>query len=335
MSVARALLLLALWAARAHAADAAVAVDADSAVDVDRAPHWYRPAPGPHPPRPLSQKQRGGEGGVVEPTPSTPTTPSPSTAASPQRIVSLAPALTETLFAVGAGSRVVGVTRFCDRPAAAQGLPVVGGYSDASLEAILLQRPDLVVAMPNLGQRALLDRLRDRGVPVFVAFTDTLAEQRAMVRAVAAVVDAAAAGDALVADADARVAAVARAQPARGVRAVVVVGRDPFVVAGHGSFANDALVLLGATSVMKPSDAAWPQWSLESFVARGVDVVVVADVKDAGPVAAGLAALGPRAPRVLAAPRTILMRPGPSFADDVVALAALLAPPGAPTAAAP
>jgi ABC-type hemin transport system substrate-binding protein len=84
-------------------------------------------------------------------------TTKPSTAVA-QRIVSLAPVITETLFALGAGERVVGVTRYCDRPAAARELPKVGGFIDPQLEAILALEPDLVLAMPSKGVRTTLDR---------------------------------------------------------------------------------------------------------------------------------------------------------------------------------
>lgn len=74
---------------------------------------------------------------------------SASAADAPQRIVSLAPSITETLFAIGAGSRVVGVTEFCSFPAEAGRLPKVGGYYDPNYEAILALRPDLVVLLPE------------------------------------------------------------------------------------------------------------------------------------------------------------------------------------------
>ena len=72
----------------------------------------------------------------------------------PARIVSMAPSITETLFALGLGHRVVGVTRFCDFPAEVAGLPRVGGHFDPNLEAILRLQPDLVVLMTEQGDLA-------------------------------------------------------------------------------------------------------------------------------------------------------------------------------------
>jgi iron complex transport system substrate-binding protein len=276
-----------------------------------RVPHWYRPTT-------ASSSAK----------PTTPTTP-----AYASRIVSLAPVVTETLFALGAGARVRGVTRFCDRPAAASTLPQVGGYTDASLEAILALAPDLIVAMPSMAQRAVLDRLRDRGVPVFVVFADTPDETRAMMRALGVVTGAVDAGAGLAARQDETLAAIAARHRAPARTVAVVVGTDPIVVAGPGTFADVAVRATGAASAVRDGDPPWPQWSLEGLLARKVDIVVVAE----GPAAAArirqlVTPLGARAPVVVAADRAILMRPGPSFVDDALALEALLSssPPASP-----
>lgn len=282
----------------------AASATSPAAAAPQRTPHWYRPPP-------------------------TQTTAATSTAT---RIVSLAPVVTETLFALGAGARVKGVTRFCDRPATASTLPKVGGYTDASLEAILALAPDLVVAMPSMAQRALLDRLRDRGVPVFVVFADTPDETRSMMRALGDVVGAAEAGARLAARQDDTLAAIAARHAAPPRTVAVVVGTDPLVVAGAGTFADVAVRATGSTSAVRAGDPQWPQWSLEALLARHVDVVVVAEGgAGASRVRQLVAPLGARAPVVVAADHAILMRPGPSFVDDALALEALLSP--APAAA--
>ena len=97
------------------------------------------------------------------------------------RIVSLAPVITETLFALGVGDRLVGVTRFCDRPAQASKIPKVGGFVDGSLERILGLKPDLVVAMPQQAQRGLLKNIQEHGVPVYLVFGDTISEIKQLI----------------------------------------------------------------------------------------------------------------------------------------------------------
>jgi len=285
-----------------------------SAPPVDRAPHWHRAE-----------------------------LPQSVPAATPQRIVSLAPAITETLFLLGAGDRVVGVTRFCDRPAEAQKKAKVGGYVDISLEAVLALKPDLVVAMPSLGQREVLDRLRERGIPVRVVFGDTLGEIRAFMLDLGSVVDIQKGQQEppskmrlqrafLVAQLDNAVAALDALDLAQK-RAAIVVGLEPLVVAGPGTFSAEALALTGLAPAYPPNAPMWPVWSLDSLAASNASILVAAE----GPaMAQKLTALVERAlpagkrPRVVSASRDILMRPGPSLAADLGELARLLGAPASP-----
>ena len=84
-----------------------------------------------------------------------------------ERIVSLAPHLTELVFAAGAGNRLVGAVEFSDYPPEARSLPVVGSDARIDLEAVLALRPDLVVAWPNAGSLRAVERLAELGLPVF------------------------------------------------------------------------------------------------------------------------------------------------------------------------
>lgn len=244
----------------------------------------------------------------------------------PRRIVSLAPVVTETLFRLGRGDRVVGVTRFCDRPTEASKLEKVGGYVDISLERVLSLSPDLVIAMPTLGQREVLDRLRERGIPVRVVFADTLTEARGLIRDLGVLVHAPDAAATLDAQIGAGLAQLRELRlPPR--RTALIVGLDPVVVAGPGTFAADVLQAAGLASASPVDAPKWPVWSVESLVASRVDVLVAAE----GPESARkLSALlerslpAPRRPLVLAAPRAILMRPGPALVEDLPELTRLL-----------
>lgn len=254
---------------------------------------------------------------------------------SPRRIVSFAPVVTETAFRLGRGDRLVGATRFCDRPAEALRLPRVGGYVDISLERVLALEPDLVIAMPSLGQRDILERLRDRGVPVRVVFGDTLAEVHGLIEDLGVLLDARPAARDLNASLDDAVQALrALALPPR--RAAVVVGQDPLVIAGPGTFAAEILALTGLAPAFSPDAPLWPVWSVESLAATGPEILVAAEGPEAARRLLALVerALPPaRRPRVLAPSRPILMRPGPSLIEDLAELGALLA--AAPKAPAP
>ncbi|MCC7073551.1 MAG: ABC transporter substrate-binding protein [Deltaproteobacteria bacterium] len=253
--------------------------------------------------------------------------PAPS---APRRIVSLAPVVTETLFLLGQGERVVGVTRFCDTPSAAQALPKVGGYVDVSLEQILTLSPDLVMAMPSLGQREILERMRDAGVPVLVLFGDTLAEVRELVGAVGAATGASARATAVTTEIDNALGRFAAARPgAHSGRVLAVVGVRPIVVAGPGSFIGELFAQGAVTNAVAAGAPQWPTWSLERLSRRHVDTIVVAAGQETKvELERMLADAFPAAerPRLVVAAGPILMRPGPAIGRDLDALAALLRP---------
>lgn len=248
----------------------------------------------------------------------------------PARIVSLAPVVTETLFLLERGDRIVGVTRYCDTPAAAQALPKVGGYVDVSLERVLALKPDLVVAMPSLGQRELLERLRGAGIPVLAGFGDSLGEVRELVRALGEHTGSGERAARIVAELDAALARFAASRPGeRTGRVLTVVGVDPIVVAGPGSFIAEILAQAAIPSAVAAGAPQWPTWSLERLSRRHVDLIVVA----AGPdtrraLERMLEAAFPPAerPRLVSAQAPLLMRPGPALGRDLEVLATLLAP---------
>src|SRR5213594_2471442 len=103
----------------------------------------------------------------------------------PARVVSLAPSVTEIVYALGAGERLVGVCGQCDRPAAVASVPRVGGYLVPSVEVTLAARPDLVIAVPSPGNREAVRAVERAGVRVLVVRDRTLAELWDSIRSIA------------------------------------------------------------------------------------------------------------------------------------------------------
>jgi iron complex transport system substrate-binding protein len=113
---------------------------------------------------------------------------------------------------------------------------------------------------------------------------------------------------------------------------------EPLVVAGPGTFPDEALVIAGAVPAAPREGPAWPTWSLESLLTVAPEVLVAAEGPDAGRrLRALLTRLGPAGERirVVAPERPILMRPGPSLHEDVAALARLISTATAPSRKAP
>ncbi|MBC7793591.1 MAG: ABC transporter substrate-binding protein [Clostridia bacterium] len=185
----------------------------------------------------------------------------------PQRIVSLAPSTTEVIFALGAGSQVVAVTRYCNFPPEALKLPKVGGVADLSLEGVLALKPDLVIGIAAKASEKIYARLGELGVPTLEVPSDTLEDYPALVSAVASAVlrDGA---PLIRAFADA-IANLPRIAP---TRTLVIIEARPLLAAGRASFVAKALGLIGLVSVA--DGALYPEVSRETLVGMRLELVL-------------------------------------------------------------
>jgi iron complex transport system substrate-binding protein len=199
----------------------------------------------------------------------------PPAPADPRRIVSMAPNATEVLFAIGAGPRVVGVTRFCDYPPEVSALPKVGGFLDPSLEAIAALRPELVVGAPNSVNRAVVERLGELRIPVLLLEAHRLEDVHRLIEELGRAVGLLPAATRLVASMRERAGRVAgRVQGARRPRVLLTYGRDPLVVAGPGSFGDELLALAGAVNLAAEARYRYPTYNVERVLVLGPEVIV-------------------------------------------------------------
>lgn len=196
-------------------------------------------------------------------------------AAPPQRIVSLAPSVTEILFALGAGDRVVGVSTYCDYPPEAAGVDRIGTFLQPNVERILAKRPDLVIGVPSPGNRGSVERLEELGLPVLIVNPERIADILQAVREVAGAIGVPEKGAALVERIEAELAAVeARLAGAPRPRVLMLVGRSPFIAAGAGTYQDEIITRARGDNLAAASREAWPAVNLEFIVARAPEVII-------------------------------------------------------------
>jgi len=192
-----------------------------------------------------------------------------SLAEHPHRIVCLAPSLTITVYALGHGADVVGITDYTTYPPEARQKPSVGAGLTPSLEAITALKPDLVLLFDTMSGSDTLRTLERVGIPVFVVTATGLeGAYRSVVSVGNALNDDAAAAD-LVRRLRAREQKVRQrmaGRPHPGV--LLVVWPEPLVTAGRGAFITDLIEAAGAHSVTADLPQPWPQVTLETVVPR-------------------------------------------------------------------
>jgi ABC-type hemin transport system substrate-binding protein len=191
-----------------------------------------------------------------------------------KRVVSLAPSVTEIIYALGAGNMLVATDDYSDFPAAAQKLPKVGGVQP-NLEKIVSLKPNLVISTIIGSSPNLAKALAAVHVPLISVRHDRVADIPTAILRIGnalGVADAARVAD----DVDRKLAAQKRTRIHKP-RVLVAVWTDPIFVGGRDTFADDLLQLTGAENAVPPSVTGWPQYSLESFVANPPDLLIYPD----------------------------------------------------------
>lgn len=195
--------------------------------------------------------------------------------AAPQRVVSLGGGVTEIVYDLGQGGRVVADDLSSQYPDAAVRLPRVGYYRALPLEGILSMRPDLVLASENAGPPSVLDQIRRLGVAVrVVSDSPSLSSLYTRVGQVAQALGVRAQGDALAERIRADIAR-ARAQPGRALRVVLLMNRTgQYLAAGGQTAANEILTLAGLSNVLS-MQKGYKSVSAEGVAALAPDMIIV------------------------------------------------------------
>jgi iron complex transport system substrate-binding protein len=250
-----------------------------------------------------------------------------------KRVVSLSPSTTETMFAIGAGSALVGRSRYCDFPPVALKLPEVGGYVDPSFEAIVTLAPDLVVGARGPGGTALTDKLAARGVATYFPETESFEAIDGMILGLGARTGHDADARRSVEDIRAHVAAVeasvaGKARP----RVLLVFGLEPIVAAGPSTFADEMIRRAGGANAVAEG-GGYPTLGMERVLALDPDIVLDAAMAEAhggeritrdAPGWASLRAV--KGSRVVPLADETVLRPGPRVALGLAVVARAIHP---------
>lgn len=199
--------------------------------------------------------------------------------APPRRIVSLIPSVTETLFALGLGEAVVGVTNFCVEPREGVASKTkVGGEKDPKLPLIRALAPDLVVANIEENVREHVEQLRAWGIPVFVTYPRTVREGIQMIREMGSVTAAEARAEAIVSELEPLYRqAVNLSRLRRPARLFCPIWRNPYMTVNRDTYMHDMLALCGGDNVFADLPDRYPRVTLEMVAAAAPEVILLPD----------------------------------------------------------
>jgi iron complex transport system substrate-binding protein len=194
----------------------------------------------------------------------------------PHRVICLMPTVTDTVFALGAGDDVVGISDYTKYPAAALKMPSVGDLIKPSIETILSLRPDLVIGTQPKGPMEVTDQLERAGIPIFLVSPHGIAGIFHSIESIGMALNRAPQADALVHSLQQRVDAVrVRTKSLPAPRVFMPIWYDPITTIGKNAFITEVIEAAGGRSVTDDLSTEWPQISMEIALERAPDALLL------------------------------------------------------------
>jgi iron complex transport system substrate-binding protein len=250
----------------------------------------------------------------------------------PQRVVSLAPSVTETVFALGFGNRLVAVTTHCDYPAGAQKLPKIGGFMSPSLEMIVAVRPDLVLGVNGATDPVKAREMERLGLKVTLISLASVGEILNSIESIARLLGSPEAGEKLVERITRQFAGVKRRLAGAPRRATLLaVGLRPLVAVGGKNYIDELITLAGGENIAGNAPQPWLNLPDEYVVAKAPQVIIEAGMGSERSESAqhwadlkSIPAVKER--RVYAYRSDKILRPGPRIGEGLEEIARLVHP---------
>ncbi|HEY4716796.1 MAG TPA: cobalamin-binding protein [bacterium] len=197
----------------------------------------------------------------------------------PGSIVSLAPSITEILFALGAGERIVGITDFCDYPDEAKKKEKIGGFTNPNIEKILSLMPDLVIGTKDGNDPATVKRIKNLGIPVYIADARDFEGIKKSILNIARVVNRLEEGIEIVNDMDRRLKNITADKKRSGRKVLFLYGVNPLIASGKNTFADNLISLAGGVNIFSDAATPYPKLNIEEILKRDPDIVVISEMR--------------------------------------------------------
>ena len=205
----------------------------------------------------------------------------------PNRIISLSPNVTEILFAMGLGDKIVGVTNFCDYPEEVKKKPKIGGMSNPSLEAVFSSKPDIVVMTTDGNPKEFEERLRSLKIRTYVFKARRLSELPLGIRELGLALGVKDKAEILAKEIEGTMNKMNNYNPplppfSKGghggiwkKKVLFIIWPEPLIVAGPGTLIDDVITLLGAENLAAKVKTSYPKYSIEEIIRHSPDVIFI------------------------------------------------------------
>lgn len=200
----------------------------------------------------------------------------------PGRIVSLAPDITETLFALGLENEVVGVTLFSNYPEAAAKKPKVGSFVNLSIENIVALSPDLVIATANGNRKKTILKLEEMGIPVYVTYPKDFDDIFRMIVNIGRITGREDVAKNLVESLLQKVDKISSMTGTKKPKVLFQIGIDPIVSVGRDTIHNRLITLAGGINILEDVEIEYPRVSMEKVIIKRPEIIVISSMRRGG-----------------------------------------------------
>ena len=201
-----------------------------------------------------------------------------------KRIVSLAPHVTETLFAAGAGERIVGTVDYSDYPEAAKKLPRVGGYSRFDLEAVAALKPDLIIAWQSGNAAAHVDKLRGLGFPLYVSQPNRIEDVASEIERLGVLAGTNTVANTVASQFRERLSGLHKRYAGRPVvRTFYQIWKQPLMTIGRRQIITDVVRLCGGENVFAQLETMAPTVTVEAVIAANPEAIIASGMGESRP----------------------------------------------------
>lgn len=251
------------------------------------------------------------------------------------RVISLAPSVTEVIFAAGAGDKLVGVTTYCNYPAETASIEKIGDTQTPNVEKIIVLRPQIVFVSTDSQLQAFMQTLDQQSIAIYVTNPKTLDDVFKNVREVGELLGTSERADAAVISLAGRASFIRHgsnydreATPSSAkekTRVFIQISNEPLFTIGKDSFLTELVDQAGGLSVTKDVPSGYPKLSKETAAALKPDVIIISDSSDnSGPNTAFKDSNAVKKGRVYRINADIISRPGPRLVDALEEIASKL-----------
>ena len=199
----------------------------------------------------------------------------PAYAEPPKRIISLAPNITEILFALGLGDSVAGVTIFCDYPEEAKKKQKIGGMSNPSLEGVVSLKPDIVVMTTDGNPKEFEERLRSLRVRTYVFKAPRFSDLPQAIREMGAALDIKDSANSLASRIETSLKKLKITGHSQKKKVLFIIWPEPLIVAGPNTAMDDVITLLGSENIASKAKTSYPKYSVEEIIRQAPDVIII------------------------------------------------------------